>query len=78
MLLENEFLLTVPQSPKCGVAKVKLQYTVGVILVAKLIHPISLLQFARGTSIILYLEVKSKTQTFFLLKVSLRLFCSYL
>lgn len=48
MLLENEFLLAVPQSQKCGVAKVKLQYTVDIILVAKLSHPISLSQFARG------------------------------
>lgn len=76
MLLENEFLLAVPQRQKCGVAKVKLQYTVDIILVAKLSHPISLSQFAEGTSIILYLEVKGKTQTFLLLKVSLPLFCS--
>lgn len=78
MLLENEFLLAVPQSQKCGVTKVKLQYTVDIILVAKLSHPISLSQFARGTSVILYLEVKSKTQTFLLLKVFLHLFCSCL
>lgn len=55
MLLENEFLLAVPQSQQCGVAKVKLQYIVDVILAGKLSHPIFLSQFAKGISIILYL-----------------------
>lgn len=76
MLFENEFLLAVPQSQKCAVAKVKLQYIVVITLVAKLRHPISPSQFAKGISIILYLEVKGKTQAFLLLKDSLSLFCS--
>lgn len=75
MLLENEFLLVVPQSQKCGVAKVKLQYIVDVVLVAELSHPISSFQFAKGMSIILYLEVKGKTLAFLLLKDALSLFC---
>lgn len=77
MLLENEFLLAMPQSQKCGVAKVILQYIVEVISVAKLSCPISLSQFAKGISISLYLEVKAKTQVLFLLlQDSLPLLCS--
>lgn len=75
MLLENEFLLAVPQSQKCAVATVKLQYIVDVILVVELSYRISFSQFAKGISIILYLKVKGKTLAFLLLKVSLPLFC---
>lgn len=77
VLLENEFLLAVPQSQKSGgVAKVKLQCIVDVILVAELRRPISFSHFAKGMSINLYVEVKGKTLAFLLLKDSLLLFCS--
>ena len=54
-LLENAFLLVVPQSQDCGVAEVKLQYMVDILSDAKLSHPFSLPQFAKGISIIFYL-----------------------
>lgn len=68
VLSENEFLLVVPQSQECGVARVKLQRMVGV-LVRKPSHPpFPSLRLLR-VSITLYLEVKGKIQAFFLLKV---------
>lgn len=59
MLLENEFLLVVPQSQACGTAKVKLQCIVDA-LAGKLSHfPFTPLVVQR-VSIILYLEAKGK------------------
>lgn len=56
-----------PQSQECGVAEAKLQYMVDILSDAKLSHPLSLPQFAKGISIIFYLEVKGKMQVLFLL-----------
>lgn len=56
-----------PQSQESGVAKAKLQYMVDILSGAKLSHPFSLPQFAKGVSIIFYLEVKGKMQVLFLL-----------
>ena len=47
-----------PQNQECGVAEAKLQYMVDILSDAKLSHPLSLPQFAKGISIIFYLEVK--------------------